>query len=280
MYQDAFEAVCNAAKAKTNLFKKNPLGYFVSAMVAGMFIAFGAFISNAAAAPFADAQDPMQKFMNSMTFSAALSMVLMAGADLFTGNNFILSSAAFAKKMKWSDVVKIWVVCYLGNLVGSLIAAFIFQASGAASGTVGQLFAAAAEKKMTAPAINLVLKGLLCNTLVCIAVWCSIKLKSEAGKLIMIMWCILTFMLCGFEHSIANMTTMAVGMMNSTSGTLTIGGYIYNLVCVTIGNMIGGRCLRGSALLSDFQKNRSIKNKKEYRQNMGKILWTVCIFVL
>ena len=221
MYQDAFEAVCNAAKAKTNLFKKNPLGYFVSAMIAGMFIAFGAFISNAAAAPFADAQDPMQKFMNSMTFSAALSMVLMAGADLFTGNNFILSSAAFAKKMKWSDVVKIWVVCYLGNLVGSLIAA-------------------AAEKKMTAPAINLVLKGLLCNTLVCIAVWCSIKLKSEAGKLIMIMWCILTFMLCGFEHSIANMTTMAVGMMNSTSGTLTIGGYIYNLVCVTIGNMIGG----------------------------------------
>ena len=142
--------------------------------------------------------------------------------------------------MKWSDVVKIWVVCYIGNLVGSLVAAFIFQASGAASGTVGQLFAAAAEKKMTAPAINLVLKGLLCNTLVCIAVWCSIKLKSESGKLIMIMWCILTFMVCGFEHSIANMTTMAVGMMNSTTGTLTIGGYIYNLVCVTIGNMIGG----------------------------------------
>ena len=85
-------------KRKRDLFKKNPLGYFVSAMVAGMFIAFGAFISNAAAAPFADAQDPMQKFMNSMTFSAALSMVLMAGADLFTGNNFILSSAAFAKE--------------------------------------------------------------------------------------------------------------------------------------------------------------------------------------
>ena len=56
----------------------------------------------------------------------------------------------------------------------------------------------------------------------------------------MIMWCILTFMGCGFEHSIANMTTMAVGMMNATTGTLTIGGYIYNLVCVTIGNMIGG----------------------------------------
>ena len=104
MYQDAFEAVCNAAKAKTDLFKKNPLGYFVSAMVAGMFIAFGAFISNAAAAPFADAQDPMQKFMNSMTFSAALSMVLMAGADLFTGNNFILSM--FNKVNPWTSTIK------------------------------------------------------------------------------------------------------------------------------------------------------------------------------
>ena len=239
MYQDAFEAVCNAAKAKTNLFKKNPLGYFVSAMVAGMFIAFGAFISNAAAAPFADAQDPMQKFMNSMTFSAALSMVLMAGADLFTE-----ITSSFPLRLLPKDEME-----RCGEDLGGMLSwkpggkpdrSLYFPGQRSCFRTVGQLFAAAAEKKMTAPAINLVLKGLLCNTLVCIAVWCSIKLKSEAGKLIMIMWCILTFMLCGFEHSIANMTTMAVGMMNSTSGTLTIGGYIYNLVCVTIGNMIGG----------------------------------------
>ena len=259
MYQDAFEAVCNAAKAKTDLFKKNPLGYFVSAMVAGMFIAFGAFISNAAAAPFADAQDPMQKFMNSMTFSAALSMVLMAGADLFTGNNFILSSAAFAKKMKWSDVIKIWVVCYIGNLVGSLVAAFIFQASGAASGTVGQLFAAAAEKKMTAPAINLVLKGLLCNTLVCIAVWCSIKLKSESGKLIMIMWCILTFMVCGFEHcKHDNHGCRNDEFHNRNSDDRWL--YLQSGMCY---NRKYDRwcCICSSAVLLDLQEERSLKTQ-------------------
>ena len=76
------------------------------------------------------------------------------------------------------------------------------------------------------------------------------------------MWCILTFMVCGFEHSIANMTTMAVGMMNSTTGTLTIGGYIYNLVCVTIGNMIGGMLVIGGGYWLVYlrgTKNREIK---------------------
>lgn len=240
MFQDAFEAVCNAAKGKANLLKKNPLGYFVSAMVAGMFIAFGAFISNAVAVPFAEAQDPMQKFMSALTFSAALSLVVMAGAELFTGNNFVLACAGFAKKMNWGMIVKLWVVCYVGNLVGSLIAAGIFQASGAASGTVSELFAAAAEKKMGMSALNLFLKGVLCNTLVCLAVWCSIKLKSESGKLIMVIWCILVFMLCGFEHSVANMSIMAIGMMNSASDAVTVGGYVYNLVFVTLGNMVGG----------------------------------------
>lgn len=240
MFQNEFDAVCNAANGKANLLKKNPLGYFVSAMVAGLFIAFGAFISNAIAAPFAEAKDPVQKFMTSFSFAAALSLVVAAGAELFTGNNFVLASAGFAKKMSWGEIIKIWVICYIGNLVGSLIAAFIFQASGAAAGTVGELFAAAAEKKMTMSPINLLLKGLLCNTLVCLAVWCSIKMKSESGKLIMVFWCILVFMVCGFEHSIANMTIMAVGMMNSTSAAVTIGGYFYNLLFVTLGNMIGG----------------------------------------
>lgn len=237
MFQDAFEAVCNAAKGKANLLKKNPAGYFVSALVAGLFIAFGAFISNAIAAPFAEAKDPVQKFMTSFSFAAALSLVVMAGAELFTGNNFVLASAGFAKKMKWGEIIKIWVICYIGNLVGSLISAVIFQYSGAAAGTVGELFAAATERKISMGAMDLFLRGVLCNTLVCLAVWCSIKLKSESGKLIMVFWCILVFMVCGFEHSIANMTIMAVGMMNSA---VSIGGYCYNLFFVTLGNMVGG----------------------------------------
>ena len=240
MFQDAFEAVCNAAKGKADFLKKNPLGYFVSAMIAGLFIAFGSFVSNAVAAPFFEAGDPMQKFMSAATFSVALSMVVMAGAELFTGNNFVLGAAGFAKKLSWGTIVKVWVICYIGNWVGSLIAAFLFQASGAASGTVGELFASASATKMGMAPLNLVLRGIFCNTLVCLAVWCGTKLKSESGKLIMVFLCIITFMLCGFEHSVANMTTLAVGLMNAGDAAVSLGGYFYNLLFVTIGNLIGG----------------------------------------
>lgn len=240
MFQDAFEAVCNAAKGKADLLKKNPLGYFVSAMVAGLFIAFGAFISSAVQVPFAAAGDPWQKFLNSATFAAALSLVVGAGAELFTGNNFVLASAGFAKKLSWAEIIKIWVVCYIGNLVGSLIAAVIFQLSGAAGGGVAEIFVAATERKMGMSPMNLVMRGLLCNTLVCLAVWCSLKMKSESGKMIMVFWCILVFMVCGFEHSIANMTILAVGLMNAGEAAISVGGYVYNLIFVTIGNMLGG----------------------------------------
>lgn len=240
MFKDEFQAVVNAAKGKAALLKKNPLGYFLASMLAGLFIAFGTFISNGAAAPFYEAGDPMQRIMSSATFAAALSFVICCGAELFTGNNFVLAAAGFRKELKWGEIVKIWIICYIGNLVGSLIGAVVYQLSGVPTGAVAELFASAAESKMTASPVALLLKGILCNTLVCMAVWCSIKLKSDSGKLIMVFWCIFTFMICGFEHSVANMTTMAVGLMNAGDAAVNVGGYIYNLFFVTVGNMIGG----------------------------------------
>ncbi|MDO5425888.1 MAG: formate/nitrite transporter family protein [Eubacteriales bacterium] len=240
MFNDAYQAVCSGAKGKANLLKKNPLGFFVSSMMAGLFIAFGGFISIGISAPFYEAGDPMQKVMNSASFAVALSFVLMCGAELFTGSNFVLGAAGFRKELSWGEIAKIWVVTYIGNLVGSLLAVAVYQLSGVPTGTVAELFAAAAEKKMTTGPVELICKGILCNALVCMAVWCNTKMKYESGKLIMVFCCIFTFMICGFEHSIANMTTMAVGLLNPGTASVSIGGYIYNLVCVTIGNMIGG----------------------------------------
>ena len=87
---------------------------------------------------------------------------------------------------------------------------------------------------------QILVRAILCNILVCLAVWCGFKLKSEAAKLIMIFWCIFVFMICGFEHSIANMSVLAVGLMNAGDASVSIGGYIYNVGLVTLGNMIGG----------------------------------------
>ena len=86
----------------------------------------------------------------------------------------------------------------------------------------------------------LLAKGILCNICVCLAVWCGIRLKNEAARLIMVLWCILIFMICSFEHSVANMSIIAVGLLNPCGQDITVAGYFRNLLFVSLGNMIGG----------------------------------------
>lgn len=243
MFRDEFKAVCNGAKGKLNLLNNNPAGYFISAVVAGIFIAFGGFVTFSIGGYLTASGATMTKVVTSASFAAALSLVVMAGAELFTGNNFVMASASFAGEVKWSDTIRLWVICYVGNLVGSLLASVLFHFTGIPTGAVGEFFATTAAAKMGGSALNLFIKAIFCNMLVCIAVWCGTKMKSESGKLIMIFWCIYVFMVCGFEHSIANMTAMAVGLLdpNGVAG-ISIGGYVHNLLWVTLGNMVGGIC--------------------------------------
>jgi len=241
MFHDEFMNVCNAAKGKAALLKNNPLGYFISAMVAGLFIAFGGFVTFTIGAHLSAAGSTVTKVVMAFSFASALSLVVMAGAELFTGNNFVMSSASFAKEVSWAETVKLWVVCYIGNLVGSIFAAILFHLTAIPTGIVGEYFATIAAGKMGGTPLNLFFKAILCNTLVCLAVWCGSKMKTESGKLIMIFWCIYVFMICGFEHSVANMTVMAVGLLDPCGvAGISIAGYAYNLLFVTLGNMIGG----------------------------------------
>lgn len=239
MFRDEFGSVCNAAKGKLNLLNNNPAGYVIAAVMAGFFIAFGGFVMLTVGGNLGTTG--AGKIMMAASFAAALSLVVMAGAELFTGNNFVMACAGFAGEAKWGEAVKLWIVCYIGNLAGSLLAAVLFHFTGLATGAVGEVIATIAAAKMGGAALNLFIKAIFCNMLVCLAVWCGAKMKTESGKLIMIFWCIFVFVICGFEHSIANMTIMASGLFdpNGMEG-LSIGGYVYNLAVVTVGNMIGG----------------------------------------
>ena len=224
MFKDEFKAVCNSAAAKLNLMKSNPLGYFVAFTLAGHLS------SSEATAIWA-------KPAQSAAFAAALSLVVMAGADLFTGNNFVMASAGFRKTAAWGDIFKLWGFCWIGNLVGSLLSSALFVAAKVPTGAIGDYFVNLAVNKTTTAPVPLFMKAVLCNILVCLAVWCGIKMKSESGKLIMIFWCIFVFMICGFEHSIANMSSIGVSLL---TGKIAIGAYFYNVIIVTLGNMVGG----------------------------------------
>lgn len=241
MFKTEYDALCSAATAKRDLLLKNPLGYLISSMVAGMFIAFGSFVSMSIGGILTAAGSDLVRFFVPLTFAAALSLVVMAGCELFTGNNLVLSAGAFKKKISWGDAVKLWLVCYLGNFIGSWIMVGLFELTGFDSNPdIATFFANTSAAKMSLTPMAQLSRGILCNICVCLAVWCATKLKSESGKLIMIVWCILIFMICGFEHSIANMSILGVGLLHPMEQLLSVGAYFQNLFFVTIGNMVGG----------------------------------------
>ena len=239
MFRNEIDAVGNAAKGKINLLEKNPAAYLLMSVLAGVYIAFGSILMGFVGGYMAG--QPAQKLVCGTIFSVGLCFVTMAGAELFTGNNFVMAVGGMTKSVAWGKIIKLWIVCYIGNLIGSVLTAGIFTATGIpGSGEVNTFFANAAAAKVSGSAMNLLAKGVLCNILVCIAIWCGTKLKSEGAKMAMNFFCVGTFVTCGFEHSIANMTFLSIGLMNPHDAVVTLGGFAYNLGIVTLGNMIGG----------------------------------------
>lgn len=239
MFQDDYKTVANSALAKSNFLEKNPAGYFVSSFMAGLYIALGGIFMGIMGSCFAG--EPAQKLVSGLVFSVGLCFVTMGGAELFTGNNFAMTVGSLKKTVSWSKTIKLWIVCYIGNFVGSVATALLFTMTGIPGGEeVGTYFANIAAAKMAATPANLFAKGVMCNILVCVAIWCGAKLKSEGAKIAMNFCCVCTFVACGFEHSIANMTFLTIGMLNPHGAALSVGGFAYNLGIVTLGNMVGG----------------------------------------
>ncbi len=242
MFRDDYLTMCDNGIKKLELFRSSPMAYLISSMVAGMFISFGSFASMTIGGLATAAGSTATKFLVSFVFAAALSLVIAAGCELFTGNNMVMAAASMHKDVAWRNTVLLWVVCYAGNLIGSWILVLIFQATGltTTNEAVAQFFATTAASKIHQSALQLFTKGILCNVCVCLAVWCGIRLKNEAARLIMAMWCILLFMICCFEHSIANMSIIGVGLLNPCGMDITVLGYLWNLLFVSLGNIVGG----------------------------------------
>ncbi len=238
MFQDDYKSASNTALAKYNFLQKNPAGYVISSFMAGLYIAIGSMMMGIIGSAFAGA--PAQKVINGLVFSVGLCLVTIAGAELFTGNNFVMAVGVLKKTVTLAQAVKLWIVCYIGNFLGSIVASLLFVLSGIPSGDIGTNFANIAAAKMAGTPLNLFAKAILCNVLVCLAIWCGTKLKSEGARIAMNYACVTTFVACGFEHSVANMTFLTIGLLNPMGAAVSLGGLVYNLAIVTLGNMVGG----------------------------------------
>lgn len=199
MYSQEFEAVATTARSKTDLLKTRPWAYLLASVLAGVFIGFGVILSNTAAA--LTTSSGLSRLVSGLTFAGGLSLVVFAGAELFTGNHFVIGSGILSGRVSLAEGLKVLLVCMLGNWLGSVMLSVLFSATGLAGvGAVGEFMANAAQAKMNLPIIALITRAVLCNILVCLAVWiCTFRLKSETAKLIMIFWCLFIFITRGFS---------------------------------------------------------------------------------
>lgn len=242
MYSKEIENLSHSAEVKSDLCKASKSRYLVSSMLGSLFVALGIMLIYTIGGIMSHNGVGTYKILMGASFGVALSLVLMAGGDLFTSNAMIMTLGVFKKTVKLKEAAMIWLFSWLGNMLGGIVGALLFVGAGLTSGKssyIGEFIVENALTKISLPWNQLILRGLLCNILVCLAVWMCYKLKEETAKILMIFWCLFTFITAGFEHSVANMSFLAMGHLID-SATITIGGYFYNVILVSIGNFIGG----------------------------------------
>ncbi|MFN8508035.1 MAG: formate/nitrite transporter family protein [Dehalococcoidia bacterium] len=248
MTGDTVEAVAGAAAKKARYLRESPSGYFILSALAGAYVGFGIILIFAIGAPLSAAGSPFTKVVMGASFGIALSLVIFAGSELFTGNNMVMMIGALKRTSSPVALASVWVLSFLGNLAGSLLLAWLVAKSGVLGGAPQLGFVQkTVETKMHLPASELFVRGILCNWLVCLAVWSAMRAQTEMARLVMIFWCLFAFIGAGFEHSVANMTLLAVGLFQEHGAAITWGGFAHNLVPVTLGNIVGGAAFVGGA---------------------------------
>ncbi|MCZ2114136.1 MAG: formate transporter FocA [Anaerolineae bacterium] len=254
----------NVGVAKANL---GPYRMFALAVLAGAFIAMGAvFMTTVTTGAAGELTFGVTKLLGGVSFCLGLILVVVAGAELFTGNNLIVMAWA-GGKVSTTLLLRNWIIVYLGNFVGAILTAFGMYLSGQfmfSNGAVGLNALNIAGAKTGLAFVPALVLGIFCNALVCLAVWLCMGARSTIDKIAAIIFPISAFVAAGFEHSIANMYFIpvalfikagapdsfwtAIGKTPADYGTITWGNFfVVNLLPVTIGNIIGGALMVGLA---------------------------------
>ena len=243
------------------------------AIMAGLFIGLGAMGASAAAHAF---ESPaVQKMVSAVVFPTGLIMVLLCGADLFTGDCLVVVSC-MQKKVAWSKFLRLLTIVWLFNFAGSILAAgltFLTPQWNANGGLLGAYTIKLAADKTAIDLLPAFFSGILCNIMVCLSVWTAMASPTAAGKVICCLFPMIVFIQGGFEHCVANMYYITAGLMAKTNPNyvtvalstlnvsqeklngLNIVNFLIRLVPVTVGNIIGGSVFVGGVYAVIYLKN-------------------------
>lgn len=253
---------------------RDAIGLLVLGVLAGAFVAFGAIfmtvtLTGAEAMPWG-----VGRLLAGLVFSLGLILVIVGGAELFTGDSLMIVACA-SRGISVRALLRAWALVYLGNIVGAVATAglaFLAGLYAAGGGGVGRTALAIATAKAGLPTIELFFLAVLCNVLVCLAVWMSFSAQSVVDKVVVIVPPIAAFVAAGFEHSIANLFFLphalaielwappefwsAIGRSATDYAGLTVAGSIHNIVVSTVGNLIGGSLMVGGVYWFVYLRKR------------------------
>jgi nitrite transporter NirC len=238
---DALEQHAAASAGKARAVHDLPR-YLWSSALAGAYVGVAIVLLIAVSAPLVAAGSPAAKLVQASVFGVALTLVVFAGAELFTGNVMVMAQGWWQRRVRGRDVVLVGAASLAGNLLGSLLFAAAVNASGVLSGPGVDLVGKLAAGKHALAGPQLLWRAVLCNALVCLALWMAARASSDGAKLAVLWWALLAFVGSGFEHCVANMTTLALAALE---GTASWGELARNLAWTVPGNILGGGVVIG-----------------------------------
>ncbi|WIV61765.1 formate/nitrite transporter family protein [Amycolatopsis nalaikhensis] len=245
---EALSVQADSARSKIAELRR-PGRYLLSSALAGAYIGMAVVLLLAVSGPLNAAQSPWTKLVQGLVFGIALTAVVFAGGELSTGNMMTMVQGMFARRRGVGAGFAVIAGSFAGNLVGSVVFAWLVHESGILQTGPGApaaaLLAATVKAKAAESAGTLFFRGVLCNFLVCLAVWMAARTKSDGAKLTLIFWCLLAFIGSGFEHVVANMTVFSLGLFDGVPGA-TLGAFAVNLLLVGLGNLVGGGLIVGA----------------------------------
>ncbi len=248
MYTGDVERLVEMAKKKVSYFVLNPMGYLLLSAMAGIYLGFGICLIFSVGAPFWAEGSAGLKLVMGASFGIALTLVIFAGSELFTGNNMVCAIGTLARAITIKQMGLIFFYSFVGNFLGSLgVAWLIAQAGVIDQAPHSDLLLKVASVKMNGSAWELFIRGILCNWLVCLAVWMAARTTNDAAKIMLIFWCLFGFVGSGFEHSIANQSILGIALFLSHGPDITWIGLAWNQLWVVLGNVVGGGVFVGGA---------------------------------
>jgi nitrite transporter NirC len=267
MYTEAVQTLAGQAAAKMEAQQRSLVSHLVRSALAGMYVGAAIVLIFTIGGSLAVQSPGVVRLAMGVCFGGALTIVIFAGSELFTGSNLVLTLGVLCRKASLRDLLANWGWTWVGNLAGSVLVAIMVVRAGLLDedtfGPINSFVQKVVATKMNLPWEQLLWRAILANWFVCLGVWMAARIKSETARILMIWWCMFTFITSGYEHSIANMCGLLLGLLIPHGETITWGGYWYNLGLATLGNIIGGALFVGGVYWIGSPKVRDWLRQEE-----------------